>query len=99
MVDMNFLMKQAKMMQEKLQSQLEEMRMTATAGGGVVSVTVNGHKEVITIKLADDSVMEDREMLEDLLMAALGEAYRKVEEELAKTMNGIPGGGMLPGLM
>ncbi|MCK5880201.1 MAG: YbaB/EbfC family nucleoid-associated protein [Holophagae bacterium] len=99
MVDMNFLMKQAKKMQEKLQTQLEEMRMTATAGGGVVSVTVNGHKEVITIKLADDSVMEDREMLEDLLMAALGEAYRKVEGELEKTMKGIPGGDMLPGLM
>ena len=98
MVDMNFLMKQAKKMQEKLQSQLEDMRMTATAGGGVVSVTVNGHKEVITIKIADDTVMEDREMLEDLLMAAMGEAYRKVEEELKKNLQGIPG-GMLPGLM
>ncbi|PJB79445.1 MAG: YbaB/EbfC family nucleoid-associated protein [Acidobacteria bacterium CG_4_9_14_3_um_filter_49_7] len=98
MVDMNFLMKQAKKMQEKLQSQLEDMRMTATAGGGVVSVTVNGHKEVIKIKIADDTVMEDREMLEDLLMAAMGEAYRKVEEELKKNMQGIPG-GMLPGLM
>ena len=98
MVDMNFLMKQAKKMQEKLQSQLEDMRMTATAGGGVVSVTVNGHKEVIKIKIADDTVMEDREMLEDLLMAAMGEAYRKVEEELKKNLQGIPG-GMLPGLM
>jgi nucleoid-associated protein EbfC len=98
MVDMNFLMKQAKKMQEKLQSQLEDMRMTATAGGGVVSVTVNGHKEVITIKIADDTVMEDREMLEDLLMAAMGEAYRKVEEELKKNLQGLPG-GMLPGLM
>jgi len=98
MVDMNFLMKQAKKMQEKLQSQLEDMRMTATAGGGVLSVTVNGHKVVIKIKIADDTVMEDREMLEDLLMAAMGEAYRKVEEELKKNMQGIPG-GMLPGLM
>ncbi len=71
MVDMNFLMKQAKKMQEKLQAQLEDTRITATSGGGVVSVTVNGHKEVITIKIADDSVMDDREMLEDLLMAAL----------------------------
>ncbi len=99
MVDMNFLMKQAKKMQEQLQKQLEEMRLTATAGGGVVSVTVNGHKEVVSIKISDDSVMEDREMLEDLLMAALGEAYRKVESELGKTLKGIPGGGMLPGLM
>ncbi len=99
MVDMNFLMKQAKKMQENLQKQLEETRITATSGGGVVSVTVNGHKEVLSIKISDDSVMDDREMLEDLLMAALGEAYRKVEEELGKTLKGIPGGGMLPGLM
>lgn len=99
MVDMNFLMKQAKKMQEKLQSQLEELRITATAGGGVLSVTVNGHKEVTAIKIEDESVMEDREMLEDLLMAALGEAYRKVEEELKKNLQGIPGGGMIPGLM
>lgn len=99
MVDMNFLMKQARKMQEQLQSQLEDMRITASAGGGVVSVTVNGHKEVASIKIAEDAVMEDREMLEDLIMAALGEAYRKVDDEMANTMKGMPGAGMLPGLM
>ncbi len=97
-MDMNFLMKQAKKMQEKLQKQLEEMRVTAGAGGGAVEVTVNGHKEVVSVKILDDGVLQDREMVEDLILAALGEAYRQVEDQMAATMKGMPG-GMMPGLM
>lgn len=98
MVDMNFLMKQAKKMQEQLQQKLAQMEVIASAGGGAVTVTVNGHKEAVAVKIEDDSVLADREMLEDLVLAALGEAYRKVDEEMARTMKGLPGGGMLPGM-
>jgi len=97
MVDVNFLMKQAKKMQEQLQKKLGEMKVEATSGGGAVAITANGHKEIISIKINDDSVMEDREMLEDLIMAALGEVYRKVDTEMESSMKGM-GGGMMPGL-
>lgn len=97
MVDVNFLMKQAKKMQDKLQKQLGEMKVEATSGGGAVTVVSNGHKEIISIKINDDSVMEDREMLEDLIMAAFGEVYRKVDKEMESSMKGM-GGGMMPGL-
>ena len=98
-MDMNFLMKQAKKMQEKLQKELEELRITASAGGGAVQVTVNGHKEAIAVRIDDAGVLQDKEMVEDLVLAALGEAYRQVEDHLATTMKGIPGGGMFPGMM
>ena len=97
-MDMKFLMKQAKKMQEQLQKKLEETRITASAGGGAVQVTVNGHKEVLAVKIEDDSVLQDREMVEDLILAALGEAYRQVEQQMASSMQGLQG-GMFPGMM
>ncbi len=97
MVDVNFLMKQAKKMQERLQKQLGEMRVEAGSGGGALTIVANGHKEIVSIKINDESVLEDKEMLEDLIMAALGEVYRKVDDEMESTMKGM-GGGMMPGL-
>lgn len=97
MVDMKFLMKQAKKMQEQMQQQMAELRITAQAGGGAVQVTVNGHKEVTAVKIEDDSVLQDKEMLEDLMLAALGEAYRQVDDQMASNLQGMPG-QMFPGM-
>ena len=91
--NMNNLMKQAQKMQrqmEEAQKELEEMEMTATAGGGAVEVTVSG---VTKVKLAEEVVdPDDIEMLEDLIMAATNEALRKVEDASQQNMSKITGG-------
>jgi DNA-binding YbaB/EbfC family protein len=101
--NMNNLMKQAQRMQrqmEESQKALEEKEFTAAAGGGVVEVTVSGRREVTKVHLKEEVVdPEDIEMLEDLIMAAVNEALRKVEEETAASMSKLTGGlGGLGGL-
>ena len=102
--NMNNLMKQAQKMQrqmEEAQKELEEMEMTATAGGGAVEVTVSGKHEVTKVKLAEEVVdPDDIEMLEDLIVAAINEAFDKVDEESASAMSKFTGGmgGGMPGL-
>lgn len=94
--NMNNLMRQAQKMQrqmEEAQKELEEMEMTATAGGGAVEVTVSGKHEVTKVKLAEEVVdPDDIEMLEDLIMAATNEALRKVEDASQQNMSKITGG-------
>mgnify|MGYP000490794251 CR=1 FL=1 len=94
--NMNNLMKQAQKMQkqmEEAQKQLEEMEVTAKAGGGAVEVTVSGKHEVKKVKLSEEVVdPDDIEMLEDLIMAATNEALRKVEEETNAVMSKLTGG-------
>jgi DNA-binding YbaB/EbfC family protein len=93
------MMKQAKEMQERLQKQMAEMRQEATAGGGMVTVTVNGMKQLQTIKIDPEVVSKDDvEMLQDLIVAAVNDANRKVDEELGRTMGGMMGGLKIPGL-
>ena len=88
------MMKQAQQMQEQLQRQMAELRVEATAGGGMVTVTVNGAKQIQSLKIDPEVVSkEDVEMLQDLILAAVNDAQRKVDEELQKKM-----GGMMPGL-
>ena len=98
--NMNNLMKQAQRMQrqmEESQKEMETREFTATAGGGAVEVTVSGKKEVIKVTLKPEVVdPEDIEMLEDLIMAAVNEAYRKVEEETQNAMSKFTGGMGLP---
>ena len=88
--NMNNLMKQAQRMQrqmEEAQKELEEKEVTATAGGGAVEVTVSGKHEVTKIKLSEEVVdPDDIEMLEDLIMAATNEAFRKLDEESQSSM-------------
>ena len=99
--NMNNLMKQAQKMQKQMeesQKALEEKEFTAAAGGGAVEVTVSGKKEVTAVKLKEEVVdPEDIEMLEDLIMAAVNEALRKVEEETASSMSKLTGGMGLGG--
>jgi DNA-binding YbaB/EbfC family protein len=98
-VNIQQMMKQAQQMQERLQKQMAEMRLDATAGGGMVTVTVNGHKQVLAIKLDPEVVSKDDvEMLQDLIVAAIGDAHRKVDEALASQMQGLMGGLRIPGL-
>ena len=93
------MMKQAQQMQEKLQKQMAEMRIEATAGGGMVSVVINGGKPVQSITIDPEAVSkEDVEMLQDLILAALNDAYRKADEDMSKQMGGMMGGLKIPGL-
>lgn len=90
------LMKQAQKMQrqmEEAQRELEEKQVDATAGGGAVTVTVSGKKEVLSIKLSEEVVdPDDIEMLEDLIVAATNEALRKVDELSQNSMSKLTGG-------
>ncbi len=94
--NMNQLMKQAQRMQrqmEEKQKELETKEWEATAGGGAVKVRVSGQKEVVAIEIAKEVVdPDDVEMLQDLIMAAVNEAYRNMEAETNDAMSGIAGG-------
>ncbi len=93
------MMKQAQQMQERLQKQMAELRVEASAGGGMVSVVVNGAKQLQSIKIDPEVVSKDDvEMLQDLIVAALNDAYRKADDELQKGMGGMLGGLKLPGM-
>ena len=93
------MMKQAQQMQERMQKQMEEMRIEATAGGGMVTVTMNGAKQVLALKLDPEAVSKDDvEMLQDLILAALTDAHRKADEAMSKQMQGMMGGMKIPGL-
>jgi DNA-binding YbaB/EbfC family protein len=93
------MMQQAQQMQERLQKQMVDMRIEATAGGGMVTVTVNGNKNLLTLKIDPEVVSKDDvEMLQDLIVAAVGDAHRKVDEALASQMQGMMGGLRIPGL-
>ena len=94
------MMKQAQQMQERLQKQMEELRVEATAGGGMVTVVMNGAKQLQKLTIDPEVVSkEDVEMLQDLILAAINDAQRKVDEALQKQMGGLMGGlGALGGL-
>ncbi len=86
-------------MQERLKTQMSEMRVEATAGGGMVTVAVNGSKQLESIQIDPEVVSkEDVEMLQDLIVAAVNDAGRKVDEQLGQSMSGLMGGLNIPGL-
>ena len=97
------IMKQAKKMQERmveLQEELATKSVEATAGGGMVSVTVNGKFEILSLKIEKEVVNpDDVEMLQDLIVAAVNEGVRKAQEMAASEMGKITGGMQIPGLM
>ena len=101
--NMTNLVKQAQRMQRQMEEktkELEEKEYTAAVGGGAVSVTVSGKKEVVAVKISPDAVdPDDVEMLEDMIMAATNEALQKMEEESSAAMAQLTGGlGNLGGL-
>lgn len=94
------MMKQAQQMQERLARQMAETRVEATAGGGMVTVVMDGSKRVQSLTIDPEAVSKDDvEMLQDLILAAINDAHRKVDEELQKQMGGmLPPGFKLPGM-
>ncbi len=100
--NMGNLMKQAQEMQEKLLKMQEELAtrtIEASAGGGMVTVTVNGKSEVMSIKIEKEVVdPEDVDMLEDLVAAAVNEALRKAQEMMQEEMSKVTGGLKIPGI-
>jgi DNA-binding YbaB/EbfC family protein len=98
-MNMQQLMKQAQQMQEKLQKQMEATVVDATAGGGMVSIKMNGQKQLLSIQI-DPEVFAagDKDMLQDLIVAAVNEGIRKVDEALAGQLGGLTGGLKIPGL-
>jgi DNA-binding YbaB/EbfC family protein len=91
---MQQMMKQAQQMQERLQKQMAELQVEATAGGGMVTVVINGAKQLQSIKLDPEVVSKDDiEMLQDLIVAAINDAQRKADEEMKqKTAGMLPPG-------
>ena len=93
------MMKQAQEMQERLKKQMAEMRVEATAGGGMVTVVVDGAKQIQSIRIDPEVVSKDDvEMLQDLIVAAVNDAVRKVDDRLGESMSGLMGGLKIPGL-
>lgn len=93
------MMQQAKQMQEQLQQQMAGMRVEGNAGGGMVTLVMNGAKQVQSIAIDPEVVSkEDVEMLQDLIVAALNDATRKVDAQLGQQMSGLMGGLQIPGL-
>ena len=98
---MNILevMQQARQMQEQLQKRMSDLRVEASAGGGMVTVVVNGAKQVQSIRIDPEVVSKDEiDMLQDLIAAAVNDACRKVDEQLGQSMSGLLGGLKIPGL-
>lgn len=98
-MDIQAMMKQAQEMQQRLQKQMADMRVEATAGGGMVTVVLNGTKQLESIKIDPEVVSKDDvEMLQDLILAAVNDATRKVDEQVGQSMSGLMGGLKIPGL-
>ena len=96
--NMQAMMKQAQQMQERMQAEVAAIRVEGTAGGGMVTVKMDGHKNVLGVKI-DQEVAGDVEMLQDMVLAACNEAAKKVDEESSQKMSGMLGGmGLPPGL-
>ena len=91
------ILTQFRQMQENLQKQVEQIHVEASAGGGMVTVKMNGQKQVTELRIEPEVFAgKDVEMLQDLIAAAVNEASRRVDEELANQMHSITGG--LPGM-
>jgi DNA-binding YbaB/EbfC family protein len=93
------MMKQVQQMQEKMQQQMQELKVDGTAGGGMVTATMSGSKELLGIRIEKEAVdPNDVEMLQDLVVAAVNEASRKVDEALQSQLGALTGGMKIPGL-
>ncbi len=97
--NMQSMMKQAQQMQQRLQEEIAAIRVEASAGGGMVKVKMDGQKRLLEVKI-DAEVAGDIEMLQDLMLAACNEAFKKAEDEAQGKMQGMLGGmGLPPGLI
>jgi DNA-binding YbaB/EbfC family protein len=96
---MQQILKQVQQFQEQLQKQLDHMVVEASAGGGMVTVKMNGQKQLVAVHIEREVLASsDLEMLQDLVLAAVNEASRKVDEHLASQVGNLAGGLNLPGM-
>ena len=96
--NMQAMMKQAQQMQERLQEEIAQIRVEASAGGGMVTVQMDGQKKLLGVKI-DPEAAGDVEMLQDMVLAACNEAIKKVDDEARQKMSGMLGGlGLPPGM-
>jgi hypothetical protein len=98
-LQMQQILKQVQQFQEQLQKQLDELVVEASAGGGMVSVKMNGQKQLHEVHI-DPEVFasQDLEMLQDLILVAVNEASRRVDEQMSSQMGNLAGGLNIPGL-
>jgi DNA-binding YbaB/EbfC family protein len=98
MPNMSQLMKMAQDMSRKMEEQMDAIEVEGNAGGGMVKITMNGHKNVLSTEIAPDVVdPDDIEMLQDLVTAAVNDAIAKVDEHLKDNLGGMTGGLGIPG--
>ena len=96
--NMQQMMQQAQRMQQKMQEEIALIKVDATAGGGMVSVQMDGQKNLLAVKI-DPEAAGDVEMLQDMVLAAVGEAHKMVEDQIKQKMGGMLGGmGLPPGM-
>ena len=97
--NMSNVIKQAQKMQAEMEEELEDKVVEGTAGGGAVTATANGKKEILSLKISPDAVdPEDIETLEDLVMVAVNDAVKKADDMMAEGMSAVTGGINIPGL-
>ena len=97
--NMNQIMQQAQQMQAKMKQEISAIRVEASAGGGMVTVQMDGEKNLLSVKI-DPEVAGDVEMLQDMVLAAHSEALKRIEDEIKQKMGGMLGGmGLPPGLL
>ena len=95
------MMKQAQQMQKKMaqvQEELEGMRVEGVSGGGMVKSTVNGKKDLIALDIDESVLSEEKDMVEDLILASVNQALKNADDEAQKKMSNITGGMKIPGL-
>jgi DNA-binding YbaB/EbfC family protein len=93
------MLKQAKEMQDKLQKELADLRVEGTSGGGMVSITLDGQKNLVSVRFDPEVInRDDIEMLQDLIVAAFNDAGAKVDEHLSQKLSALGGGLKIPGL-
>jgi DNA-binding YbaB/EbfC family protein len=96
--NMQSMMKQAQQMQQRMQEEIAKIRVEGSAGGGMVTVSMDGHKKLLSVKI-DPEAAGDAEMLQDMVLAACNDAFEKVEQESQSKLGGMLGGlGLPPGL-
>ncbi len=97
--NMQQMMRQAQQMQQRMAEEVAQIRVDASAGGGMVTVQMSGQKNVLSVKI-DPEVAGDVEMLQDMVMAACNEASKTVDEAIQQKTSGLLGGlGLPPGLL
>jgi len=98
-MDLQKMLKSAKEMQDRLQKELAVLRIEGSSGGGMVTVVLDGHRALQSIRIEPEVVNKDEvEMLQDLIVAAFNDAAAKVEEALAEKLGGLGAGLKIPGL-